>query len=367
MRLFPRLLLNHLVVVTVTAAVLLVSAELAAHPFIQRHVQEMIDLIGPEGGVLREDLTHGMRDTLTQALMAALPLALLVATVTAWVAARRVTASVRSLQAGSRSIASGEYSRRLPETGQDELAGLARSFNTMACALERVEQTRVELIGNVAHELRTPVAAVRGYAEAAQDGVLPSEQALNAIAREVAGMERLVHDLSLVSRVESGRVDLHLTAVPVSDLLVQAQERFQMAFEDRGITLQMNTPPPEIRVHVDPQRAQQVLANLLSNALRYTPPGGKAWVSAAVQGRHLTISVTDTGPGIAPEHLERVFERFFRADLARTRGDGSGVGLTIARGLARAMQGDLRVNSRPGQGASFHWRMPLSPELPHPQ
>lgn len=360
MRLFPRLLLNHLMVVTVTAGVLLGAAELAAHPFIQHHVTQMIELIGPQGGGMRADLTEGMRGTLTRALLTALPVALLVAALTAWVAARRVTASVRHLQAGSRAIASGEYHRRLPEVGEDELAELARSFNTMAGTLARVEQTRVELIGNVAHELRTPVAAVRGYAEAAQDGILPAEQALAAIAREVAGMERLAHDLSLVSRVEGGRVELHLMEVPLGDMLSHAQDRFQLAFEDRAVTLLIEIPSPDLTIWGDPERAHQVLANLLSNALRHTPPGGKVRVSVQVVGAEAVVAVTDTGSGIAPGHLDRIFERFFRADAARTRGEGSGVGLTIARALARALSGDLTVLSSPGRGSTFRWTIPLS-------
>lgn len=361
MRLFPRLLLNHLAVVAVTASVLLIATELTAQPFIRHHVAQMMDLLGSQGNHMRLDLTSGMRTTLTRALLAALPLGLLVAALTAWVAARRVTASVRHLQAGSQAIASGQYDRRLPEVGEDELTELARSFNTMAGTLARIEQTRAELIGNVAHELRTPVAAVRGYAEAAQDGILPADKALAAIAREVAGMERLAHDLSLVSRVEGGRVELHLRSVPLRDLLRQAQDRFHLAFEDRPVTLQVDLPAAEVVVWVDAQRAQQVLANLLSNALKHTPAGGTVRVSADVHGPVVTVAVADTGSGIAPEHLDRVFERFYRVDAARTPGEGSGVGLTIARGLARAMQGDLTATSAPGQGSTFRWTVPLSP------
>jgi signal transduction histidine kinase len=360
MRLFPRLLLHHLVVVVVTAAALLVAAELAANPFIQHHVDEMIRLIGPQGGRMRADLTEGMRVTLTRALLTALPLALLLAALTAWIAAQRVTASVRVLQAGSRAIASGEYARRLPERGQDELADLARSFNTMAGTLGRVEQTRVELIGNVAHELRTPVTAARGYVEGAQDGILSAEQALGAVARELATMERLVHDLSLVSRVEAGQVELHVTDVQLAEVLTAAQDRFQLAFEDQNVTLHLGTLPRGLAVQVDPERAQQVLANLLGNALRHTPPGGTVRVTVEAREHRAVVCVADTGSGIAPDHLDRVFERFFRADTARTRGEGSGVGLTIARGLARAMHGDLTVTSQPGQGSRFRWAVPLS-------
>ncbi|MFT2720478.1 sensor histidine kinase [Deinococcus sp. A31D244] len=363
MRLFPRLLLNHLTVIGVMGTVLLLAAELAAHPFIQHHVDQMVTLLGSSGAALRGDLNAGMRATLTRALFSALPLALLVAAVTAWIAARRVTASVRTLQAGSAALASGEYVRRLPEDGRDELAELARSFNTLAGALARVEQSRIDLIGNVAHELRAPVAAARGYAEAAQDGVMDHARALDAIQRELGSMERLALDLSLVSRVEGGQVEVRPQRVPAWTLLAQAQERFALPFEEKGVRLSVPAASP-LTVWVDPDRAAQILANLLSNALRHTPPGGQVRLTVQAGADSVTITVHDSGTGIAPEHLERVFERFYRTDQARTRGEGSGVGLTVARGLARMMGGDLTLTSTPGQGSAFQLTLPTSPALP---
>ncbi len=360
MKLFARLLLHHLVVVIVMGTVLISAAELAALPFIRHHVEDMATMIGPEGESLRTDLAAGMRGTLTRALIVALPMALIVATLTAWFAARRVTASVRVLQAGSGAIASGEYARRLPTAGHDELADLARSFNMMAATLQRVEESRVELIGNVGHELRTPVAAARGYAEAAEDGVLPTLQAISSIRRELAVMERLVEDLTVVSRVEAGQVDLHLQAVAVEDVLRQAQERFESPFESCLVALRVVSPPSPLWVWIDPERGQQILANLLGNALRHTPEGHSVQLRVTIQPGQVLFLVEDSGTGIAPEHTERVFERFFRADSARRRGKGSGVGLTIARGLARAMQGDVRVVSSTPQGSTLCWTAPIA-------
>ncbi len=366
MRLFPRLLLSHLAVITAMGAVLVLTAELAAHPFIQRHVDEMVRQMGGAGAGMRDDLSHGMRETLTRALLTALPLALLVATATAWIAARRVTDSVRTLQAGSAALASGDYGRQLPEGGQDELAELAHSFNVMAGTLAQVEQGRVELIGNVAHELRAPVSAVRGYVEAAQDGLMDSQDAMGAVHRELGSLERLARDLSLVSRVEAGQVDLRPQVTEVWTLLEHALQRFALPFEERGVTLRVGplsstSPASPIPVWTDPERAAQILGNLLGNALRHTPPGGRVQVTAHAHAGRVQITVQDTGSGIAPEHLERVFERFFRADAARTRGEGSGVGLTVARGLARALGGDLTVQSTVGEGSTFSWTLPALP------
>ncbi|WP_293914423.1 HAMP domain-containing protein, partial [Deinococcus sp.] len=166
MKLLPRLFLSHALVVVLTVLALFVLAEVTAPAFIRHHVEQMVGLIGPGGQTLRGDLSRGMRDTFNSALLLASGVALAVAFLMAYLAARRVVQAVRLLSAGSLSIAQGHYQRRLPETGQDELADLARNFNRMALALAEVEASRTELISNVAHELRTPLTALQGYAEA---------------------------------------------------------------------------------------------------------------------------------------------------------------------------------------------------------
>lgn len=361
MRFFPRLLFSHLLVIGLAVCGLFLSAEWIAPAFYRSHVEQMVRLIGPEGANLRPDLERGMRMTLTRALLASLPLAVLVAAGTALLSSRRVVRSVELLSEGSRALAGGKYARRLPEAGRDELADLARNFNTMAGALERVEQGRVELIGNVAHELRAPLAALRGYADAMTDGVMSPEHAARSIVREVGAMERLVRDLSLVSRVEAGAVEMHPSVFSPDKLLAAARERFEGAYDDKGVTLEVKLAPSPPEVRADFERASQVLANLLSNALRHTPEGGHVKVSAGLAGAAVQFSVADTGTGIAPEHLARIFERFYRADPARSRTDGgSGVGLTIARGLVEGMGGGLGVNSTPGEGSTFVFTLPLA-------
>lgn len=361
MRLFPRLLLSHVLVIVLVVAGIFISAELVAPRFYRAHVEEMVQTMGPAGATLRGDLERGMRLTLTRALWAALPLAALVAMGTAYVSSRRVIRSVQVLRLQSMALASGEYHQRLEETGRDELADLAHNFNVLAGALERVEQGRVELIGNVAHELRAPLAALRGYADAMTDGIMTSAHASQAISREVGAMERLVRDLSLVSRVEAGQLDLRLRAVPVTAVLQSIHDRFALAFEDKGVHLSLSADPP-LTVWADEERAVQILTNLVGNALRHTPAGGRAQVTAGINGTHVILTVTDTGAGISPEHLPRIFDRFYRADPARSRTDGgSGVGLTIARGLAEAMRGTLSVHSVPGQGTTVTLTLPVGP------
>lgn len=357
MKLFPRLFLGHLLVIVTALLALFAVAELIAPSFYRHHVEQMTALIGPEGRALRPDLERGMRATLTNSLLASLPVAVVVALVTAFLTSRRIVHSVRLLALGSQFLVGGQYGRRLPEGGRDELAELAHNFNTMAASLERVEQDRVALIGNVGHELRTPLAALRGYAEALDDGVLPSDQASPSIRREVRAMERLAADLSLVSRVEAGRVDLHLTTFEARALLVAAVERFAGAYADRGVRLIVHDLPDPLTVRADFERSLQVLSNLLSNALRYTPEGGRVTVGARAGNSHVAFTVADTGTGIPEEHLPRVFDRFYRADPARSRGEGSGVGLTIARGLVEQMGGRMGVTSDP-PGTTFSFTLP---------
>lgn len=343
MKLFPRLFLGHLLVMFIALAVLFVVVELIAPSFYRHHVEQMVALIGPRGQDLSADLERGMRSTVTNALLASIPLAVLAAAVTAYVTSRRIVRSVQVLKEGSQALASGQYDRRLAQEGRDEFSDLAHNFNVMAESLARVEQDRVALIGNVGHELRTPLAALRGYTEALDDGVLPPEQASPAIRREVRAMERLAADLSLVSRVEAGRVELHRTRFGAAQLLEAAAERFGSAYAERDVRLVVNAA--DVLVVADFERSLQVLSNLLSNAVRYTPAGGTVTLSARRDGPFVRFAVEDTGSGIPDEHLPRVFERFYRVDAARSRGEGSGVGLTISRGLVEQMGGRIAVES----------------------
>lgn len=352
MKLYARLFLSHLLVTCIALGAVLLISETLASAFIRHHVEQMVTLIGPDGASLRPDLERGVRRTLTSALLASLPLALVVAALTALFSARRVVKSVELLRDGSHALATGDYGRRLPEKGQDELTDVARHFNRMAGALQQVEQGRIELISNVAHELRTPLSALRGYAEAMSDGVMTPEAVSGAILRETAAMERLAQDLSMVSRVEAGAVELHPSDFAPAALLLDAYERFVGVYEERGVALirvEGRALPP---ITADFERASQVLANLLGNALRHTPRGGQVTLGAEHRGGDVVFTVADTGSGILPEHQGRIFERFYRVDPARTRGDGSGVGLTIARGLATRMGGSLTVDSS-SQGSVF--------------
>ena len=360
-RLFARLLVANLVVVGVAITVMLVVADLLSPAFYRGHLQHMMDTMGPMGLSLRVDLENGLKDTLTRALMAAFPIALALSTLLAYLFADRISGMVKLLVRGTQEIARGHYKLRLRETGGDELAELARQFNRLSQALEQVEQRRVELINSVAHELRTPLAALQGYSEALADGVLPAEEAAQNIAREVRAMGRLVEDLSLVSRVEAGAVAVHPEPLSAEVILNEARERLALAFAEKGLTLNLDVASDLPKVQADPERLHQVLSNLLSNALRYTPEGGQVVLGAKLRSEGVYFFVRDTGKGIPSEHQGRIFERFYRVDPARSRKEGgTGVGLTVARGLVEAMGGQMGLESAPEAGSIFWFSLPVA-------
>ena len=365
MRLFLKLFLSHLLVALLALLLLLLLAEAFAPAFYRGHVERMLHALSMMGGgmmgeALRRDLEEGLRSTLTAALLAALPLAALGALLTASFASLRLARTARLLAEGSRRMAEGAYGVRLPLLERDELGELALHFNRLAEALEKVEKTRAELIGTVAHELRTPLAALQGYAEGLMDGVLSKEKAAEGILREVKAMRRLVEDLSLVSRVEAKAVEIRPKPLDPKGLLEEALARFQSAFQAKGVALSLEAQDPLPQVWADEERVLQVLANLLTNALRHTPQGGEVRLRAFRQGEAVAFQVADTGPGIPEEHLPHIFERFYRVDKARSRKEGgSGVGLTVAKGLVEAMGGRIFVESRVGEGTTFTFTLPL--------
>lgn len=357
MKFYPKLFLTHLLVSLLGLVVVFVVAELAAPAFYREHINQMVSQFGQQGDDLHHELEAGFRNTMTSAILLAIPAAVLVGLLTTHLLMRRIVRSVQDLSEGSQAISSGKYALRLPEDGGDELSLLAHNFNRMAQALSDVEKTRIEMITHVAHDLRTPLSSLRGYSEGLLDGVMDAELVATQVLREVSHMERLVHDLSLVSRVEAGKVELHLTPVSVADMLSDLLERFRLVFEEKGVTL--NVQPVPLSVVADFDRLAQVLNNLISNALRHTPEGGEVSVTAVQQGHQVLFQVTDSGPGIPPEHLGRIFERFYRIDAGRSRSDGgSGVGLTIVKGLIELMGGQVGVRSQPGK-TEFWFGLPL--------
>jgi signal transduction histidine kinase len=275
--------------------------------------------------------------------------------------ARGMTQPLRDMAQAARRMETGDYSQRVETRNRDEVGQLAAAFNRMSGELDNLEQLRRDLVANVSHELKTPIAAIRAHLENLLDGVeRPDPQTLQVMLAQTERLSRLIDQLLELSRLESGEVPLRREPVSLAPLVTQVLSEIEVARSDAGVTveseLSIDLPP----VEVDRERVHQVLFNLLDNAVRFTPRGGEVRVSAHRRDGGVEIVVTDTGAGIPPEHLPRLFERFYRADPSRSREDGgTGIGLAIARSVVEAHGGRIRAESEPGKGSVFAFDVPL--------
>ncbi|HVF73851.1 MAG TPA: ATP-binding protein [Acidimicrobiales bacterium] len=259
--------------------------------------------------------------------------------------ARGMTSPLREMAGAAAAMARGDYDRRVTATSRDEVGELARAFNAMAAELAEVDRVRRDLVANVSHELRTPISALQAVLENMLDGVEPADpDTLRTMLSQVERLGRLVTQLLDLSRLESGVVPLQRRRFEVADVL-----------EDVAMLSRLHAPEVEVRVAVDealkadgdPERVHQVVANLVENAVRYSPPGGRVDLRAYAAPDGVTIAVEDEGPGIPAEEAGRVFERFYRVDAARSssRG-GAGLGLAIARWIVDLHGGAIRAEQR---------------------
>ena len=276
--------------------------------------------------------------------------------------ARQITSPVQRLTAATRSIARGDFSHRVEVKGKDEIGELGEAFNAMGDALAKNEALRRQMVADVAHELGTPVAVIQATLEGVLDGVLPlNREQMESVHQETILLARLVSDLRELSLAEAGELRLDKHPTTIAPLIQRSVEKMSLEAQAKEVSLHAELPPQLPQIEVDEERIGQVMVNLLSNALRYTPPGGEVVVRAGLEdSSRLHISVSDTGSGIPPEDLPRVFERFYRADKSRSRATGgSGIGLAIVRQLVQAHQGTVWAESRLGQGSTFHFTLPL--------
>jgi signal transduction histidine kinase len=362
-----RLFLAHLLVIVAGTITLLLGTLLTASTL---HDRLMIALLGPGVAMANDPAMAAMeqatnavfQSAMVQALLISSGAAALVAVAVSLLVSTRIVIPVRRLLDASRRVAAGHYAERVPAAGTDELAALAVQFNTMASALEAAERRRVALIGDVAHELRTPLATIEGYAEGVLDGVVaPNDETWALILDEVGRLRRLVHDLQELSRAEAGQLPLHPTPITPASLAASALARLAPQFAEKGVTLESAVPANLPPVLADPDRITQVLINLLGNALQHTATGGTVHVLATPEDGSVRFSVADTGAGVAPEHLPHLFERFYRVDRARARATGgTGIGLTICKVLVETHGGRIWLTSPGiGQGTTVSFTLPV--------
>lgn len=279
------------------------------------------------------------------------------ALVVGWVLARRATAPARALTRAARGLASGDRTRRVQFDSHDEFGEMARSFNLMADTIEEEDRLRRTFAAEVAHELRTPLAVLQGQIEALQDAVVePSPRELGSLHEEVLRLTRLVSDLETLARADAAGFTLDLRTVDLGQVVSDAVDGLEAQFAAAGITLaRAFAGAPSV---ADPARIEQVVSNLLSNALKFTPGGGRVLVEVARDGTWAVIRVSDDGEGIPADELPKVFDRFYSGRGARAR--GSGIGLTVVQELVAAHGGDVDVVSERGRGATFTVRLPLA-------
>ncbi len=280
---------------------------------------------------------------------------------------RTLAAPLAVLARTARAFAAQDWNQRVAVQDQSaiaEVAEVAHAFNDMASALQQAETLRRHLIADVAHELRTPLSVLQGNLNAMLDGLYPLDmQEIATLYDQTRLLTRLVDDLHELAQAEAGQLPLHLTAVAAEALIWATATRFNTVADTQGITIEVSVPALLPPVQADPDRMTQVLQNLISNALRHTPTGGRIAIVAVVEAsdRRVRFSVNDTGEGIAAEDLPHIFERFYRADKSRARSrGGAGLGLTIAQTLVEAMGGTIGVASTLGQGSSFWFTLPIA-------
>jgi len=362
-RLWRRLLFSHLVVIAIGSATLFVAVSLVgpgAFDAAMRHA-----MAGMEG--MSDMMSALVRGAYQDAVQAALGIAIVAGALAAVVAslalATRVSRPIGRLAQASSLIAAGHYAERVPVMSDDEVGQLAESFNAMAASLESTERRRLQLVGDVAHELRTPLATIDGYLEGIEDGIIqPRDTTWLLLRGETARLSRMVNDLQELWRAEARQLPLSLKTVDIQTELLSASERFATQAQGHGIEIRTVVDPSRPAARADVERLGQIVDNFLSNAIRYSPRGSVVTVSAVREGDWIMVSVTDQGPGLTEAQLERVFERFYRADPSRSRAlGGSGIGLAIARALAEAMGGRVEALSEgEGRGATFRLVLPAA-------
>ncbi len=363
-----KLFLSYLIVVILGIIVLATAVEFTVPNAFERHMSAMVHLMGDQAEAMENDLFENFRRAVNESLAIAAGAAILSAVVVSLLISRQVTGPIRAVQTASQRIADGHYNERIPLPGinspndADELDQLAVSFNQMATHLEQMETMRRQLIGDVAHELRTPLTTIKGTVEGLMDGVLPREaETFQEIYREAGRMQRLVADLQELSRVEAHAYPLNIQPMALATLCATVSGQLAHQFAEKGVAVATNIPTDLPKIKADEDRINQVLTNLIGNALQYTPRGGHVTITAAHPGHEVQVTVKDDGIGIPTEDLPHIFDRFYRVDKSRSRvGGGSGIGLTIARHFVEAHRGRIRAESAGvGKGSIITFTLPV--------
>jgi len=355
-----RLLLAQTLVLVAGAATTWIVAAIVGPPLFREHLHRAgVAAESSEQMHAEEAYTYSTAISITVAL----GVSALAALVVTWYFSRRVQRSVAEVSLAAAAVADGRYDSRVspPRLG-DDFDSLARAFNQMAGTLESVETTRRRLFGDLAHEIRTPVSVLEAYLEAVEDGVKTLDRETITMLREqTRRLVRFSDDVAALAQAEESQASIAPTSVAPQALIETAVTAAADRFAANGVSLTSHVGADLPALWADPHRLGQVLGNLLDNALRHTPRGGRVDIAAGSDHGDVTITVTDDGDGIPAEHLPHVFERFYRADAGRDREHGgAGIGLAIAKALVEAHHGHITASSRgPGTGTRFTITLPV--------
>lgn len=272
---------------------------------------------------------------------------------------RSLTGPLRTLDQAAKRITAGSFDARVDITSSDEIGRLAATFNEMSSSLAEAEDVKKRLIADISHELRTPMTSVRTTLEGLRDGLIePTQETLSALHDRILLTTRLVQDLHQLALADAGRLSMHPEEISVEAVLDDILQTIGAQLDDEGIRLVRRIEPTLSPVLADPQRVEQILLNLFSNALRHTPSGGTIMVHVATSGEGIYVEICDSGAGLSEQDLRHVFDRFYQADASRTEGTGAGLGLSIAKAWVEAHGGRIWAKNAAGGGACFGFLLP---------
>ncbi len=361
-----RLFASYFIIILVGVLTLFGAASLIANAFFRADIHDILAEKGSTAAgieALNTAFNNGVQNSLLVAALASLVAAVIISIFVSG----RLARPLHQMVVAANRIASGHYEEKVLAPKVKEIAELAAAFNQMADSLEHNEKLRREMVADLAHELRTPLTAIEGHMEGLIDGVLePTPANFGRVQREARRLHRLAQELGTLSELDSPTLKLKLEKLPALALLQEVADKVRPQFEFKGIGLEVSAscePANRLNVKADRDRLEQILINLLANALHYTDTGGHVTLTIRQAAERVEFMVQDSGIGVAPEHLSHIFERFYRVDRSRARQGnigGSGIGLTIVRRLVEAQGGDIWIESEPGMGTTVHFNLPLS-------
>ncbi|GAB4227717.1 MAG: ATP-binding protein [Elainellaceae cyanobacterium] len=360
MGLRSRLFLSHIIVMIVGLLTLLAIGKISSPRFFVVYLRQ-IEVGGVSVRQVRTQLLQSFEDAWSQGALWSMVVGASAAGGLSYLVSKRIMKPLIQMEEITKKFAAGHLDERVPASEIPEVDQLAASFNRMATSLEDVEHRRRELVSDLTHELRTPLTVLKGYLEGLADGTIePSTDIYQRLSREVTRMQRLVNDLQELSKMEAGYLPIDARPLDLQPLIRAIVEKFSDQLAEHSPEIRLDYPPGTPLVLADPERVEQILVNLIGNALRYTTVGSVT-VKVDQEGEFLWISVIDTGQGIAEADLPHVFERFWRADRSRNRtSGGTGIGLAICRRLVELQGGKIRAISDLGKGSIFQFSLPIA-------